>query len=488
MLHVDTADSTVSIKPIDTTLQSAPGIQFTKTVGLSPAGCAATDKINVVGPTNVIYCYAVKNSGDVTFTRSTLSEAELGPLLNNIYFRLGPGQSTYFTAPVYISQTTLTTATWDASDINDYSIDDTGPYNFIDISSFGTVITVGTNGSQNVTTPFNFDVQIYDLNNHHLRVSMNGVVRQSSYNGTVGPNNFPLPSDRIDRPAMVPFWDDLDNISGKIYHAMTGTAPFRQWIVQWDNVPHNDISGTITFQTIITEGVGPILFQYQDVEFGDIGYDGGASATIGVQKNDTTGVQYSFNTAAITNGMAVRFIPTFITATDSSTTTVIVTPPPAPNIELTKTAGLTPGVCAVSSTVQVPFGGGDVYYCYEVKNTGNITLAIHTLNDDQLGSIFQNLPYELGPGESVDTVSSGYTITQHITEDAVSMGLWSAYNAGPTNTVTATATATATVISTIDVYLPASHQADTTSAVPTPWLATLAVLIPVIGVAFHRRK
>jgi hypothetical protein len=186
--------------------------------------------------------------------------------------------------------------------------------------------------------------------------------------------------------------------------------------------------------------------------------------------------------------MAVRFIPTFITATDSSTTTVIVTPPPAPNIELTKTAGLTPGVCAVSSTVQVPFGGGDVYYCYEVKNTGNITLGIHTLNDDQLGSIFQNLPYELGPGESVYTVSSGYTITQHITEDAVSMGLWSAYNAGPTNTVTATATATATVISTIDVYLPAIHQADTTSAVPTPWLATLAVLIPVIGVAFHRRK
>lgn len=487
LFQIGTADSTVSASSLDKALASAPGIQFTKTVGLSPVGCASTDTINIVGPTTIIYCYSVKNTGDVTFTRNTLIEGGIGPLLNNIYLELSPGEFTYFTVTSFVTQTTVTTASWDAFDITSYTVDDTGPYNFIDISSFGTQIVVGQNGSENVTSPDNFNIQIYDENNHHFRVSMNGVLRISAYDGPIGPNNIPLPITHL-KWTLFPFWDDLDNTAGAIYHAMTGTAPSRNWIVQWHNVPHEDNTGNVTFQIVMTEGVGPILFQYEDVDFGVPAWNGGASATIGVQKNGSEHVQYSYNTASITNGMALRFMPVFITATDSHTATVLVSPPPAPAIELTKTAGLSPGVCAGSPTVSLPPGGGTVYYCYEVKNTGNITLSVHTLNDDQIGNIFENMPYDLGPGASLDTVSEGIDISQFITEDTNNTGLWLAYNPGPTNTVTATATATATVDS-YNIYLPAIRRDATTTAVPSLlWLAPMTIIIPAVGLQLRRRR
>ena len=45
-----------------------------------------------------------------------------------------------------------------------------------------------------------------------------------------------------------------------------------------------------------------------------------------------------------------------------------------PDIVLTKTVGTTPGVCAATTEITVdPMT--EVYYCYTVQNTGNITLT-----------------------------------------------------------------------------------------------------------------
>ncbi len=472
---------------------SAPTIQFTQTVGLDPSTCATTDTINVVGTTNIVYCFAVKNTGDVTFTRNTLTESRFGTLLSNVFLRLEPGEYTFFTATIPVTQTTVSTASWDAYDIENYTIDDTAPYNFIDISSFGETITVGPNGSENVQTPDNFNIQIYDRNNHHLRIATNGVIRQSAFTGTVGPMNVSIPvTVPILNNSFIPYWDDLDITSGAIYHGMTGTAPNRSWIVQYDDVPHYNVSGnltgTVTFQAVMTEGVAPIKFQYADVDFGVPAWNGGQSATIGLQKNKTTAVEYSYNTASITNGMAILFIPYFITATDTHTATVIVTPPPAPSIELTKTVGLNADDCASSSSLFLPAGGDEVFYCYEVTNTGNITLSIHTLNDDVIGNIFDNLPHDLGPGQSLDTVSAGITVSQFITQDTINTGLWLAYNLGPTNTVTATAAATVTVDPTYRLYLPSIQKAPATSAVLPIWLAPMFVILPSFGFVARRKK
>ena len=42
--------------------------------------------------------------------------------------------------------------------------------------------------------------------------------------------------------------------------------------------------------------------------------------------------------------------------------------------------------------------GTQVYYCYQIENTGNVTMTVHSLVDDQLGTLATNLPYVLPPG------------------------------------------------------------------------------------------
>ena len=58
----------------------------------------------------------------------------------------------------------------------------------------------------------------------------------------------------------------------------------------------------------LAKAAGPILYQYQDVDFGNASYDWGVSATVGVEwygGNTTWGLQYSYNTASIYNSMAI---------------------------------------------------------------------------------------------------------------------------------------------------------------------------------------
>jgi hypothetical protein len=57
--------------------------------------------------------------------------------------------------------------------------------------------------------------------------------------------------------------------------------------------------------------------------------------------------------------------------------------PLQPGIAMTKTVGLVPDVCATTDNITIPagYGGTDVYYCYQVTNTGDITLPLHTLDD-----------------------------------------------------------------------------------------------------------
>ena len=68
-----------------------------------------------------------------------------------------------------------------------------------------------------------------------------------------------------------------------------------------------------------------------------------------------------------------------------------------PEIELNKTVGTVPGVCATTNKITVP-AGTEVYYCYQIENTGDVTLTYHSLVDTELGTLATNLPYALAPG------------------------------------------------------------------------------------------
>jgi hypothetical protein len=117
--------------------------------------------------------------------------------------------------------------------------------------------------------------------------------------------------------------------------------------------------------------------------------------------------------------------------------------PAEPSIVITKTVGLVDGVCATESEIDVA-AGTTVYYCYTVTNTGDVTLNLHDLSDDVLGTLFSGLNYALAPGDSVNTVAAGLSIPYVANDSVTNSATWTAYNQGGPS-VSATATATVTV-------------------------------------------
>jgi hypothetical protein len=94
------------------------------------------------------------------------------------------------------------------------------------------------------------------------------------------------------------------------------------------------------------------------------------------------------------------------------------------SIELTKTVGTVAGVCATTDTITVATGT-DVYYCYQVENTGDVTFNFHDLVDDQLGTLLTDLPYVLAPG----AFSPEVIISETVAAPVVNTATWTAVDA-----------------------------------------------------------
>ena len=91
--------------------------------------------------------------------------------------------------------------------------------------------------------------------------------------------------------------------------------------------------------------------------------------------------------------------------------------PGVPEITLSKTVGLTSGVCGTDETLTIEHGT-PVTYCYTVENTGDITLTTHDLVDDQLGTILDNEPITLDPGDTAEVIVSDVLLDATTTNNA----------------------------------------------------------------------
>ena len=94
-------------------------------------------------------------------------------------------------------------------------------------------------------------------------------------------------------------------------------------------------------------------------------------------------------------------------------------------IEVTKTVSIDPAVCGISSTIQVA-PGTQVYFCYQVRNTGGYALLNHTLTDELKGTVLENYAFDLEPGEVFNTVEEGIVIEQMAQQSSSSAGTWQA--------------------------------------------------------------
>lgn len=100
---------------------------------------------------------------------------------------------------------------------------------------------------------------------------------------------------------------------------------------------------------------------------------------------------------------------------------VIVIPP---SLDLQKTVGTDKSVCAPTDVVNV-VTNTPVTYCFEVTNTGQTNLVLHTLTDGHSGSVLNNFPYVLTPGASAfitDTVVATASINAMATWEGETPG------------------------------------------------------------------
>ncbi|HRD54465.1 MAG TPA: hypothetical protein PKY96_17635 [Flavobacteriales bacterium] len=191
---------------------------------------------------------------------------------------------------------------------------------FIDISGTGTpvagVVGDDTEGNITITGGFTFN----GINYTSARVGANGALVFGAATGEITNGNAALPSaaNSAGSVFLAPFWDDLDNLSpSNVYTQQVGSLFIVQWH-QWGHFSAATEGEVITFQIQMDQVTGAVYFVYQDVIFGgeQAANDAGASATVGIQWANSAGnfIQYSFNTASLTDGQVISFTPVAVSS------------------------------------------------------------------------------------------------------------------------------------------------------------------------------
>jgi hypothetical protein len=181
-----------------------------------------------------------------------------------------------------------------------------GPvYDWIEISTTGTALSLGDDQGVNVALPFTFN--FYGQNKTSVMISSNGYLTFGSTGGDY--TNDPVPSTSQPNDLIAPLWDDLKPIGwsggydwGSVYY-LSDTANNR-FIVQYQNVAHWHSSvprDPETFQVILYAN-GKIKFQYKITT-------NESDTTIGIENSSgTVGLQVAYyNGTYLQNNLAILF-------------------------------------------------------------------------------------------------------------------------------------------------------------------------------------
>jgi len=157
--------------------------------------------------------------------------------------------------------------------------------------------------------PFRFYGKVYE----EVFVGANGIMGFRS-EGLEFRANTTLPTLAPPNAILCPYWDNLNpGLSGEVTTTTIGTAPDRRFVTTWSQVPLNLGGLPLTFQAILEEGTGNIVFQYLEVHPESF-RAGGLGATVGVEsESGEIGYRYSFNGAprTLTNHQAILIQPRF---------------------------------------------------------------------------------------------------------------------------------------------------------------------------------
>ncbi len=185
----------------------------------------------------------------------------------------------------------------------------------------GTNINLSYFSGTQITSPF--AIQFGGGSYTVLTVGAAGTISftgyQYEYNETIPTSETPT--------LVAPFWSALfpfgTGNDNNVFWAVTGSAPNRELIVEWRNVPYccsDDTQDTVKFQVVFFEGSSNIQFNYADTVFGGqyAANDNGATATSGVQVTPTIGTQYSYDQPVLLSKTSLLWYPSSPTASIST--------------------------------------------------------------------------------------------------------------------------------------------------------------------------
>lgn len=327
------------------------------------ATCGTSSSLQVTSGDRVNFCYTFTNASALTLNYHTLSDDVAGQFFNNRAEEIAPGGTYQYNRIVAIRESQSPTVTWQAADqLTGYTADPGAAYDFIDITANGTPLGFGDDDSAAVDLPFSFN--FYGATSNQLCINNNGIAffaRGDTCNGYY--ENTGIPAGGLPQYAIAPLWDDLGGSTGEVYYATIGDAPNRRFVVEWyDRSPLGvDVSEGFTFEVIFDEAAGTLSYQYQNTDVGDADYDGGASATIGLQYDNHNGSEFSSDTAAVASASAIGWTvqtPTSYTATAQAQVTA-----------LAAVIGIQPGAIAANVAP-----GGSTTQALTIANSGNVDL------------------------------------------------------------------------------------------------------------------
>lgn len=180
-----------------------------------------------------------------------------------------------------------------------------------DISATGTNAAL-TDDSEAVAN-IGFSFPLYGTLFDQVTIQSNGAIHFGGDGVQMSFSNVCLPSatNPSDDDLYV-FWDDLNpGAAGAVRYQTLGSPGSQRFIVQWD-VPHysGDTTDLLRFQAMMEEATGNITVCYPDVQSAANAGDFGAEATVGLQQDSVVGgVEFSCNTAALSDGLEILYIP-----------------------------------------------------------------------------------------------------------------------------------------------------------------------------------
>jgi hypothetical protein len=253
--------------------------------------------------------------------------------------------------------------------VGGYRTDDQGTCEWIDTSD-GAAIPLAR-GEVSAPIDLGFDFPYYHKSYRSLRVKTGGTLLLEEAHDTAGSVD-PIPYPSRPNAVIAPFWHEALNpeLPAPVRHKLVGTAPSRQWVVEWNGLrPDWPTNQTATFQAILGEQ-GGIRFQY-------LSAPAGVQASVGLEAPDgREGVQHSYLAGAVSNGLAIDFTPVpiqcerFPYSTDDAV---------APSwIDMSDGTSLPLGTQAMVTNVSLGFGFpffGQTHNAVHVDKNGYVTLG-----------------------------------------------------------------------------------------------------------------